>query len=51
MFGFLNAWLVQQDQTSARAHFSASGGALTADWRTKAVPRAPGEVFRAGMRK
>ena len=29
MSGFLNAWLVQQDQTSTMAHFSASGDALT----------------------
>ena len=41
MFGFLNAWLVQQDQTSAMAHFSASGDALAV--APRAVLKAPGD--------
>ena len=41
MFGFLNAWLVQQDQTSVMAHFSASGDALTV--APRAVLKAPGD--------
>ena len=53
MFGFLNAWrrLVQQDQTSARAHFSASGDAVGGRLAYEGCSPSAGGVFRASMRK